>query len=160
MIQPKETWTHDFCLLSSSDQDKTPSQELLMTLKEADLGRKKVVFPDKNGSFEHLRTILENEYGKLKSQDGAFELMRAESGGTSRPLKLLLMPSNGYTVPYVKDLVGPNTLIYIRPMKTCLSLDKTPMPVTSHSPQTECPKCFQTHYGVKKAFLHLQCDRG
>ena len=41
MIQPKETWTHDFCLLSSTEQDKTPSQEALMTLKEADLGRKK-----------------------------------------------------------------------------------------------------------------------
>ena len=70
--------------------------------------------------------------------------MRAESGGTSRPLKLILMPSNGYTVPYIKDLVGPNTLIYIRPMKTCLSLEKIPVPITSHSPQTECPKCFQT----------------
>ena len=81
-----------------------------MTFKEADLGRKKIVFADKNGRFEHLRSVLESEYEKLKSQDGAFEFMRAESGGTSRPLKLILMPSNGYTVPYMKDLVGPNTL--------------------------------------------------
>ena len=141
MIQPKESWTHDFCLLSSTDQDKTPSQESLVALKEAELGRKKVVFPNKNGSFEHFKDVLESAYGKLKSQDGAFELMRAESGGTSRPLKIILMPSNGYTIPYLRDVVGSNTLLYIRPMKSSLSLDKPPQLVTNESPLTECPKC-------------------
>lgn len=141
MIQPKETWTHDFCLLSNTEQDKTPSQESLLSLKESGLGRKRVVFPNKNGNFEHFKDVLESEYEKLKSQDGAFELMRAESGGTSRPLKLILMPSNGYTIPYIRDLVGSSTLLYIRPMKSCLSLDKPPQPVTTQSPLTKCPKC-------------------
>ena len=141
MIQPKESWTHDFCLLSNTEQDKTPSQESLVALKEAELGRKRVVFPNKSGNFEHMKQVLESEYEKLKSQDGAFELMRAESGGTSRPLKLILMPSDGYSIPYVRDLVGSNTLLYIRPMKSCLSLDKPPQPVTNQSPQTTCPKC-------------------
>lgn len=143
MIQPKESWTHDFCLLSNTEQDKTPSQESLVALKEAELGRKRVVFPSKNGNFEHMKQVLESEYEKLKSQDGAFELtcMRAESGGTSRPLKLILMPSDGYTIPYIRDLVGSNTLLYIRPMKSCLSLDKPLQPVTNQSPQTNCPKC-------------------
>lgn len=111
MIQPKESWTHDFCLLSNTEQDKTPSQESLLALKEAGLGRKKLVFPNKNGNFEDLKGVLESEYEKIKSQDGAFELMRAESGGTSRPLKLILMPSDGYTIPYLRDLVGSNTLL-------------------------------------------------
>ena len=67
--------------------------------------------------------------------------MRAESGGNSRPLKLILMPSDGYTIPYIRDLLGSNTLLYICPMKSCLSLDKPPHPVNNQSPQTNCPKC-------------------
>ena len=141
MIQPKESWTHDLCLLSNTEQDKTPTQESLLALKEAGLGRKRVVFPNKNGNFEHFKDVLESEYEKIKSQDGAFELMRAESGGTSRPLKLILMPSDGYTIPYLRDLVGNNTLLYIRPMKSCLPMDKPAQPVTTQSPLTKCPNC-------------------
>ena len=55
-----------------------------------------------------MKHVLENEYEKLKSQDGAFELIRAESFGTSGPLKLILMPNDGYSTPYVRDLVGSN----------------------------------------------------
>ena len=51
------------------------------------------------------------------------------------------MPSDGYSIPYVRDLVGSNTLLHIRPMKSCLSLDKPLQPVTNQSPQTNCPKC-------------------
>ena len=133
MIQPQESWTHDFCLLSNAEQDKTLSQEGLALLKEAELGKKKVVFP-KKGDFQHFKDVLEREYDKLKSQEAAFELMRAETGGTSRPLRLFSIPSNGYTIPYVKDVEGNNSLIYIRPMKSCLSLDKSPQPVTLQSP--------------------------
>ena len=142
MIQPEESWTHDFCLLTDTEQDKTLSQEALALLKEAELGKKKVVFPNKNGDFQHFKDVLEREYDKLRSQDAAFELMRAERGGTSRPLKLFSIPSNGYTIPHVKDVEGNNSLIYIRPMKSCLSLDKSPQPVTLQSPLTKCPKCF------------------
>ena len=56
--------------------------------------------------------MLEREYDKLKSRDGAFELMQAVSSGTSRPLKLISIPSNGYTIPYVKNVVGNNTHIH------------------------------------------------
>lgn len=67
MIQPKESWTHDFCLLSNTEQDKTSSQESLVALKEAELGRKRVVFPNKNRNFEYMKHVLESEYEKLKS---------------------------------------------------------------------------------------------
>ena len=92
MIQPEESWTHDFCLLSHAEQDNTLSQEALALLIEAELGKKKVVFPNKKGDFQHFKDVLEREYDKLKSQDAAFELMRAETGGTSRPLKLFSIP--------------------------------------------------------------------
>ena len=44
IIQPKESWTHDFCLLSNTEQDKTPSQESLVALNKAELSRKKHLF--------------------------------------------------------------------------------------------------------------------
>ena len=62
MIQPKESWTNDFCLLSNTKQNKTPSQESLLALKEAELGTKRVVFPNKSGNFEHMKHVLESEY--------------------------------------------------------------------------------------------------
>ena len=51
------------------------------------------------------------------------------------------MPSDGYSIPYLKNLVGANTVIYIRPMKSCMSKEKLPQVVTASSPFTECPKC-------------------
>ena len=44
---------------------------------------------------KHFKDVLESECEKLKSQDGEFELMREELGGTSRTLKLILIPSSG-----------------------------------------------------------------
>ena len=66
MMQPKESRTHDFCLLSDIEQDKTPSQEALALSKEAELGKKRVVFPNKKGDYQHFKDVLEREYDKLK----------------------------------------------------------------------------------------------
>lgn len=105
------------------------------------MGCLKIVFPSKSGDFNHLHEMLEKEFTKLKTQNGAFELLRAESGGISRPLKLLSMPSNGYSMLYLKNLVGVSTVIYICPMKSSISREKLPQVVTASSPFTECPKC-------------------
>ena len=109
-------------------------------LGEVGLERHKIVFPSKSGDFNPLRETLEKEFTKLKTQDGAFELLRAESGGISRPLKLLSIPSNGYSIPYLKNLVGASTVIYIRPMKSSISREKLLQVVTALLPFTECPK--------------------
>ena len=140
-IQPKKSWTHDFCLLANSNQNITPSLKRLSTLKEAGLGKKRIVFPDKQAEFSKLRSVLETEYPKLKTQDGAFELMRAEGGGYSRPLCLVPIPSNGYSVPYLKEMVGATTTIYIRPMKESLTVEKAPLSLSPTSPLTECARC-------------------
>lgn len=81
-----------------------PSQEALALSKEAELGKKKVVFPNKKGNFQHFKDALEREYDKLKSRDGAFELMRAVSSGTSRPLKLISSQVMGTPFPMLKML--------------------------------------------------------
>ena len=51
-IHHKKSWTHDFCLLAESNQSRTPSLQQLSTLKEAGLGKKRIVFPDKNAGFQ------------------------------------------------------------------------------------------------------------
>ena len=101
-----------------------------------------------------MKHVLESEYEKLKPKDGAFELMRAKSGGTSGPLKLILMPSDGYSIPHVRDLVGSNTLLYIRSMKSCLSLDKPPQPVIPKSVYGVQYLVEQRRFGKKKNPVH------
>ena len=128
------------CLLASPNQDISPSMDELGELREVGLERHKIVFPSKSGDFNPLRETLEKEFTKLKTQDGAFELLRAESGGISRPLKLLSIPSNGYSIPYLKNLAGASTVIYIRPMKSSISREKLLQVVTALLPFTECPK--------------------
>ena len=55
----KESWTHDFCIFSDAEQDKTPSEKKLALFKEAKLGKKKKVFPrNKNENFEHCKDVL------------------------------------------------------------------------------------------------------
>lgn len=128
-------------MLSETRQITTPTLKLLSTLKEAGLGKKRIVFPNKNAEFSKLKAVLETEYPQLQSQGGAFELMRAEGGGYSRPLCVIPIPSSGYSVPYLKDMVGSNTTIYIRPIKSPLSLKKATLVVSSSSPLTECTTC-------------------
>ena len=142
VFQPRKSWTHDFCLLSDNSRSNTPSTSHLSKLKDAGLGRRRIVFPDKKASFDKVKSVLETEYPKLKSQGGAFEFMRAEGGGSSRPLCLIPIPSAGYTIPYLKEMVGPSTLIYVRPMKSVISIEKSNVSgATSASPSTECCRC-------------------
>ena len=127
--------------MAETNQSRTPSLTRLSAIKEAGLGKKRIVFPDKNAGFAKLKSVLETEYTKLKSQDGAFELMCAQGGGYSRPLCLIPIPSDGYSVPYLKEMVGASTTIYIRPMKESLSAEKAPVSLSPASPLTECTTC-------------------
>ena len=114
VFQPRKSWTPDFCLLFEQSHCVTPSIHQLSKLKDAGLGRKQIVFPDKKASFVKVKSVLETEFPKLKSQDGAFEFLRAEGGGNARQLCLIPIPSEGYNIPYLKEMFGPSTLIYIR----------------------------------------------
>lgn len=141
VFQPRKTWTHDFCLLSDPVCNVTPSISQFTKLKDAGLGKKRITFPDKKASFMKFKSILEEEYPKLKDQDGAFEIMRAQGGGNSRPLHLIPMPSEGYNIPYLREMVGTTTLLYIRPIKCAVSTEKSNVGATSASPTTECSGC-------------------
>lgn len=66
-----------FVFLSEKDHSYVPSRDRKGELKAAGLGEKKIVFSNKNGSFEHVRSTLENQFPKLKDLQGGFEILRA-----------------------------------------------------------------------------------
>eukprot|EP00794_Sanderia_malayensis_P018570 gene18570-20432_t len=97
-VKPRETWTHDFCLLSSKNDSKTPTLSHLLELKEAGLGKRRISFDDKRSSHGKVRQVLETIYPKLRSQNGAFEMLRGERGGVKCNMNLIEMSPQGYTV--------------------------------------------------------------
>ena len=97
VVTPKETWIYDFCLLSDEDATKTPLLTMLKALREAGLGKRKITFDNKRSGHGKFRLILETIYLKLKSHNGAFELFRAERGGTCCNL-LIDMSAQSYTI--------------------------------------------------------------
>ena len=118
----KDTWTKEFLVLSSPSDDKTPRADMLQSLQAAGLGKVKVVFKDNNGDFSHLKNTLEEYFPMLKSQNGAFELLRADRGGNTRPLLSIHMPNTGYTTKYLKEAVPGSAVIYVRPIQSDLDI--------------------------------------
>lgn len=92
-----------------------------MDLNFAGLGKKRIRFPSKDANHLQVRETLESVYPKLKTQNGAFEFLRAERGGKNVPLSVIPLPSKGYDLEHVKEHVSTNTVIYVRPMQSCLS---------------------------------------
>ncbi len=141
-IKPKESWTHDFCLLSKTYETKSPSVSNLSLLKEAGLGKRRIPFQEKTAGHGKMRQVLETIFPKLKSQCGAFEFMRGVRGGTSCSLIPIEMSSQGYTVPYLKEQVSPSTIIYIRPIQSDLSMSKVITP-SDDSKKSSCRNCLK-----------------
>ena len=110
-------------MLSSPSTDKTPSVKEASNLLYAGLGKKRITFSNKQGDFNHLKTTLEKEYPKLSSQKGAFELLRADRGGATRPLIPIPMTPSGYGIPYLKNAISAHAIIYVRPIQSELSQD-------------------------------------
>ena len=108
---PPSTWTHDFFLLNKTFISRTPDRAWSDELERTGLGkkkgwfqgqeqgleRKKVDFKDKKGNHEHVRETVETYFPKLKTLNGAFELMRCFTGGSgTRELVPLSINLEGY----------------------------------------------------------------
>lgn len=140
----KDTWTKDFLVLASTADDKTPRADVLQSLKAAGLGKVKVVFKDRNGDFNHLKSTLEDHFPKLKSQNGAFELLRADRGGNARPLIGIHIPNTGYTVKYLKEAVPGSAVIYVRPMQSDLDMSVVAEDEQGAKVHTRCVNCHES----------------
>ena len=126
--------------MSNATDAKVPTFSELKELKEASLGRKRVVFPNKKAEHNEVRKCLEDAFPKLQSQAGAFEFLRAERGGKYCPLSVLPMSPKGYTIEHIKETVSAGSVIYIRPMQDNLSKSKVPSAVDK-SLVTQCKEC-------------------
>ena len=118
----EESWTHQFVCVAENDQESIPSMHLKCQLTNAGLGEKKVIFNDKKCLWQHVKSVLEHEYPKLKDIDGAFEILR--SSGSRRSLEVIPIPPKGYTVPYLKEALG-QAIGYVRPLQK--NLDNSPI---------------------------------
>ena len=150
----KDTWTQKFCLLDSTDAQTTPSAGEQIQLTQAGLGLEKIVIPSRSGGHELIVKHLEENFSKLISQNGAFELLRAEGGGSSRPLILIPIPANGYQVTYLKKIMGTNSTIYIRPMQSNLSLE--PDDSAPNVVGVNCTTC-GNNFPLQEMREHQQC---
>lgn len=134
---------HDFVVLSSTTDDRTPSGNVMHQLHNAGLGRKKIVFKDKHGGFNHLRETLEKEFPKLKSQKGAFELLKADRGGNARPLLSIPICSTGYTIKDLEEAVSASAVIYVRPIQSNLDLRPSSVTRDGETVYTQCVCCHE-----------------
>ena len=81
------------------------------------LGKKNVSLLE-DGDSEDICWELMDAFPKLKDA-GGYELLRVVDRG--RSLEVIPLPEDGYTVPYLKDVVQ-QAKIYIRPIQRDLSL--------------------------------------
>ena len=143
---------------SSTEDDKTPTLNQLMGLRDCGLGKRKVVFQDKNSDHEKVREVLETTYPKLKTQNGAFELLRAQRGGVSQLLQVIPLSGKGYSIDHLKENVNSNTIIYIQSMQGDLSMSKVDIPAYTNI-TSECQHCHQK-ISLSGLRAHLQiCQR-
>ena len=122
--KPKDTWTHEFICLSNPEQTEVPNKSQKLQLQSAGLGRKKIVFGNKDGAIE-VNQKMEAMHPKLKA-GGGFEILRSGMGN-----KLMFVPPTacGYSVPYLRDQAGiGQALPYVHPLQE--KLDLAPASVT------------------------------
>ena len=150
----KESWTHDFCLLSGRDAQTTPNREEMEVLRRAGLGKKKIVFPNRKADHGELSSKIESEYLKLKD-GGGFELLRAIGGGSGvRPLQPIPFGSSGYSIPYLRESVCVGqAVIYIRPIQ----LDLNSSPIISDVSATTTPT---VHVHVYHVYIKGAGEKG
>ena len=66
-----------FVCLSERHDCYVPQRDEKRALKEAGLGEIKIIFSNKNGQFDHMKSALEHHFSKLKDVQGAFQILRA-----------------------------------------------------------------------------------
>ena len=104
--------------MAKQNEVQTPSKQTVVQLNEANLGRRKIVFPNKNAGHDEVKSILENECPKLKS-GGGFLLLRAVGGGAGqRNLQVIQPGEKGYSIPCLRctACVG-QAVTYVRPLE-------------------------------------------
>ena len=117
-----QTWTRTFaCLASSfSSQLQTPAERVTLALNN--LGGKKKEFPRSgNGTQVHQCIVNREQFPQLDHR-GTYSILRTTSeSGRSRDLMQIPMPSAGFSVDYLKSVLG-QAKAYLRPLQRNIPL--------------------------------------
>ena len=163
-VPPKETWTHDMCVLNKINANVTPTKEELERLRLAGLGRKKLVFPSKNANFQEFANILVEKYPKLKD-GGGFQLLRAIGGGGGvRSLDPIPPGIEGYSIPYLQEsqCLG-QAILYVSSLQANLSMEKQVNKRMKTNPflaivVQECDSLLLTLFYIIYIIIYIHCN--
>ena len=107
------TWSRQFICLSEKGHNHVPSATERINLLLAGLGEKKIQFPAEGNAAEVHESIME-AFPALES-GGGYEILRSGDGRT-KELILIPMPNTGFSVPYLKSVLG-QAKGYLRPLQ-------------------------------------------
>ena len=110
------SWSRSFICLANAGQGCPPSTSERIELTLNGLGEKKIIFPKDGDAGDVHEKILEC-FPALRA---GYELLRL-GDGRSKDLLLIPMPQNGYTVPYLKSVLG-QAKGYLRPLQEDIPL--------------------------------------
>lgn len=113
----RDTFTKPFFCLANKYQTLPPSVQEKIQLGLAQLGERKIVF-EREGDSRHVHEKLLDKFPQL-SDCGGYEVLRTNAG--SRDLTSIPMPPGGYTVAFLRNVLG-QAKGYLRPIQKDLSL--------------------------------------
>ena len=114
-----QTWTRAFVCMASIAQMNPPSASQRIELSLNGLGERKIEFP-KSGTGPQVHEAVVATFPQLG--EIGYELMRCAEGRSKSLLKIL-MPSNGFSVDFLKSALG-QAKGYIRPLQKDIPLEK------------------------------------
>lgn len=110
------SWSRSFICLASAGQCCPPSTSERIELTLNGLGEKKITFPKEGNAGDVHEKIIEC-FPALRA---GYELLRC-GDGRSKDLLLIPMPQDGFTVPYLKSVLG-QAKGYLRPLQRDITL--------------------------------------
>ena len=110
------SWSRSFICLASTGQFCPPSTSERIALTLNGLGEKKITFP-KEGNAGDVHEKIIQCFPALRA---GYELLRV-GDGRSKDLLFIPMPENGFTVPYLKSVLG-QAKGYLRPLQQDIPL--------------------------------------
>lgn len=118
--RPGQTWSRSFVCLASCTSNQLPTPTERISLALSNLGEKKLEFP-KNGTGTQVHNCIVNKFPEL-GQRGYAILRTNNEGGRGKDLMKLPMPASGFSVEYLKNVLG-QAKGYLRPLQGDIPLD-------------------------------------
>ena len=109
-----QTWTRTFVCLASSSSSQLPTPAKRVTLALNNLGEKKLEFP-RNGNGTQVHQCIVEQFPQLDHR-GYLILRTTSESGRSRDLMQIPMQSAGFSVDYLKSVLG-QAKAYLRPLQ-------------------------------------------